>query len=511
MRRPFVILLFFLLIGILIGFYTGLQVTAAMLLIVLLLALLLLLTFRGSHLPFICMMTVFFGSFIFYIHSSADARLSEALQPMTLQAELLDYLKPKKYYYEADIKLISYATEDGYKGTGEKALLQLRGAEATNAMDLAPGSLLQLESAQLIKDLTDSYDSYDLYLRSKGYRYVIRTSGYNVSAIGARQKWPLLISSLKARIHIEDFFDAELMPKTASLIKSIIFGNQGYMQEELLESFSRSGTAHIVAVSGLHIGIIVLLIQKLFDLIGLGKNKALVLTLMLIYGYAYVVGFPVSIIRAGLMYLIYALAYFFDRRYDAVNSLMLVAVIAVSINPFVIFSVAFQMSFGATLSILMLYPKLLKLLEKLPRAIGSLIAITLAAQIGTMPITAYYFNQFSVISPLTNLLIVPCLGVVLTLGLAGGLLSLISVKAAAILMLPLSWVLKYIIAVVEVSSSLEYSSIGITGVGPLHMLLYYILLTVVYAALSYREVIIKNIRRLGNYELSTNNRGHQRE
>ncbi len=510
MRRPFVVLLFFLLSGILMALSTGLRVTPVVMLIVLLLTLLLLLTFGNRQMLIIFIAMVFFGSYIFYIHSSAEARLLEAHQPMILQAELLDYLKLKGYYYEAEIKVIGYDTAEGYKNSGEKALLQLRAAEAIDIKALTPGSLLQLEAAELIKNLIVSNDSYDLYLRSKGYRYVIRGSGYNVSQIGSVRKWPLLSSSLRARIHVEEFFDRALMPKAAALIKSILFGNQGYMQEELLAGFSRSGTAHIVAVSGLHIGIIVLLIQKLFDLIGLGKNRTIILTIVLIYGYAYIVGFPVSIIRAGLMYFIYALAYFFDRRYDAVNGLMLVAVIVISFNPFVVFSVAFQMSFSATLSILLLYPRLLKLMKRLPKAIGSLIAITLAAQIGTIPITAYYFKQLSVISPLTNLLIVPCMGLVLSLGLVGGMLSLISVKAAAIFMLPLSWVLKYILVIVEVSGNLKYASLEIKGVESWHMLLYYVLLTVIYIVLSYSAVMIKKLRRLGKYELSANSRGHQK-
>ena len=511
MRRPFVVLFIFLFIGIMCGYYTKFEVGVPFVVAMMLFCAIVLLVTEKGQLLLICFLGTLLGLYLYSFNANASAKLTGVNHPIILQVELQSSPQQKKYYQEAEIKIVSLEDEKGIRIIKERALLQLRGEGDYKQPRLSPGVLIRLKKAQLNKNLTLSdVESYDRYLRGKGYRYIIRADYGDIThlnnAEGPVSKFAS--SSYRAKAYIEGFFDKVLSVKQSSLIKSILFGNQGYMSEDDLNYFSKSGTSHIIAVSGLHIGILVLLIEKLFNFIGLGKNKSLLITLVVIYLYAYLVGFPVSIIRAGFMYFLYVLAYFTNRRYDAINSLMFIATVVIALNPFLIFSISFQMSFMATLSILTLYPKISKLLKRLPNFLSSLVGVTLAAQIGTLPIIAYYFKQISIIAPLTNLLIVPTLGMVLSLGLLSSVISLISIKVGVMIAYILRLVLNYMFYIVEKTGDAAYSSIEIAEITTVHIGVYYFILWVLYILFLHRKNLIFNIRKLGKHEPSTNKRGY---
>lgn len=504
MRRPFVVLFIFLLVGILVSMFFNLRINTIQFLIYFLLStVMILVTDKHQLLIIISLMTVF-GVFIYTDFVMEKALLSEKDHPFTLQAKALSEVRERRYHHEVEVLVLYVRDLEGKEIINEKAILQLYADEALMPQ-LPPGSYLELRRGRISVDLTSNeINSYERYLRSRGNKYIIRGSYEDISLLANEAFSPFELvgsTSYKLKAYILDFFDAVLSSENSSLIKSILFGNQGYMTEDLLGYFSRSGTSHIIAVSGLHIGILVLIIEKFFKVVGLGKNKSILMTLLILYLYSYMVGFPVSIIRAGFMYFLYVLAYFTNRRYDAINSLLFIALIAIIYNPFLIFSVSFQMSFAATLSILVLFPIFTSLLKKLPRAISSLLGVTLAAQIGTLPIAAFYFNQVSIVAPLTNMLIVPTLGVVLTLGLLSSFLSLFFLKLATIVSYPLGIVLGYVYYMVKKTSTLKYSSIEAAEVKLTHIYLYYLVLFAGLAMYNYREHVILYIRKLGKYEL----------
>ena len=512
MRRPFVVLFIFLLAGILLGFNSELKLSSVLIIVIILLSIMLFLVLESNQLFVICFATAAFGLFLFNLHNLQDSLSLYSWEDLNLKIELLSSPMQRGYYHEAEAKIISQRNAMGDALIEKKVLLQLRG-KGDAEKELLIGANIELQGANVVKNLMDDYGTgYDKYLRSKGYKYVIRGS---ISSIIFQEEYRAgVLKGISAagyirKVNVEGFFDAGLASKESALMKSVLFGNQGYMEEEHLDFFSKSGTAHIIAVSGLHVGILVILLEKLLTLLGIGKNKRLLVTLLFIYFYAYIVGFPVSIIRASSMYLLTIIAYFTNRRYDAINSLMLIAIVVIGLNPFMIYSISFQMSFGATLSILWLYPEISRLLKGLPRGLASLIAVTLAAQFGTLPITAYYFKQISIIAPITNLLIVPSLCLVLSLGLLGGIFSLAWIKPAKFFLIPLNYILKYIHFIVEKTSSIKFASIEVAEVGLLHIVIYYLMLYSVYIIYKKRVSIIIYVRKLGEHELSANNRGYK--
>lgn len=266
--------------------------------------------------------------------------------------------------------------------------------------------------------------SYDLYLKSRGIHNRLQASPSQVELLSREGVFHRAGLSGN-RQKVLNFLDRSLQEPQNQLLKSVLFGNQGFLQEDLREAFAQTGTAHIIAVSGLHVGILVLLFTFFFRVLGLGKQLYLWLVLGIIFLYGYTIAFPISMVRAGIMYGLYILAFYQHRPYDGPHALAVVGVLSVLINPLTLFTVSFQLSFTATASILFLYPKLKKGLNFLPKYFRNLVAVTIAAQLGTLPLMAYYFGQVSVISIGANLLLMPTMGMLLSLGITGILLGLI--------------------------------------------------------------------------------------
>ena len=142
---------------------------------------------------------------------------------------------------------------------------------------------------------------------------------------------------------------------------------------------------------------------------------------MVLAFYIVVTGGVASVIRASIMTWIYLFSRVISKKYDGISALSLAGLIILIPNPLLIFTASFQLSFLAAFSIILFYSPILEYLLKIrfmPPVIGQLLAVTLAAQLGTLPISIFHFHQLSIISPITNLLIIPSLGILLITSLS---------------------------------------------------------------------------------------------
>ncbi|NMA86903.1 MAG: ComEC family competence protein, partial [Tissierellia bacterium] len=218
--------------------------------------------------------------------------------------------------------------------------------------------------------------------------------------------------SLKIRFtkRIENILDHNLSNRNSSIMKSIILGKYNYLEEEDVNTFRDLGLAHILAVSGLHIGIISGSIFFLFSKLGLGKKANIILTIGILWTYAYIIGNPSSVLRANTMFSLFLISQILHEPYDSINTLAFSAFILLIINPFLVFSLGFQLSYLASFFILYLGPKLNRMFSKTLSGI-------MAAQIGLFPLQAYYFNRIPLLSIIANLLFMPIFSFVLILSI----------------------------------------------------------------------------------------------
>jgi len=222
----------------------------------------------------------------------------------------------------------------------------------------------------------------------------------------------------------------------------------------------------------------------LFLLLGIGlwRRQAFYFVLILLFIYIIMIGAPASAIRAGLMAGLLMLAQQIGRLRDASRGLVFAAVAMLAINPLLLkIDVGFQLSFIASLSIIYLKPIFDRKLEKLPEFLNlkDILTLTLAAQIGVLPILIFHFGQVSLISPIANLLIVPFLPFLMLSGLIISISGFISSLLSRLIAFPIYLLLNYIIKSVEILSGIPLAFFEIRYFHWVFLVAYYSILILI--------------------------------
>lgn len=198
-----------------------------------------------------------------------------------------------------------------------------------------------------------------------------------------------------------------------ALVTALMIGERAYLEPETVREFSYAGAIHVLSVSGLHVGIMYVLLDKLLFFLKRGKHGRKLQYILIIAGiwaYAVVTGLPSSVVRAALMFSIVAMANLFRRDSDNFNSVATAAFLQLFINPFELTQIGFQLSYLAVLGIFAFYRPFNNMVVTGNIAVAwiwSVIAVSLAAQLATGPLSVYYFNMFPVYFLITNLIVVP--------------------------------------------------------------------------------------------------------
>jgi len=261
---------------------------------------------------------------------------------------------------------------------------------------------------------------YPAYLATQG----IFLEGWTrepVETVAAGRGSTILAGIFRMRALLLRRLDAALPAQQAALLKATVLGDRSGLSPEVNQAFLDSGTYHILAISGLNVSLLAGTLFGLFRLLRASPRLAAASAAILVTLYAALAGASASVIRAAVMADAYLLAAILDRRGDLVNSLALSALALLWWNPRFLFEVGFQLTYLATLGILVILPRCEAALAPLPRAlrwVGESVAITLAATIMTLPILATAFNRVAPVGVLANLPIVPLSGLITALGTA---------------------------------------------------------------------------------------------
>lgn len=240
-------------------------------------------------------------------------------------------------------------------------------------------------------------------------------------------------SNLKSLItlNVKENLNTYLNSDNAKIAYSILFGEKENMSD-IYSIFSSAGIAHILAVSGLHIGFLVAMIVCFFKLIKCNKHVINVIVFVLLMFYCYLCGFTPSIVRAMIMSMVLLISKSYGKQYDALSSLSLAAIIILMFSPMSIFSVGFQLSFGCVFAIVSLTRPINNLLSKMkcPNFLLRPISISVAVNLGIMAITAAHFNEINFISTISNLIVLPvfsvCFGILFITSFIGLIVPVIN-------------------------------------------------------------------------------------
>jgi competence protein ComEC len=276
------------------------------------------------------------------------------------------------------------------------------------------------------KPLSDdaSFD-YPLYLRKQSCSAVafVRKQDWRlVEFIAPSGSQWLLFQSFEFRRNLFSKLRVILPDSHSfSIAAALMFGYKNELDKELRQSFSNIGAGHVLAVSGLHFNLIFGIAYFLLSFIGMSKKGRVVKQLILlpvIWGFAFLTGLSSSVIRAACMLSLWGFGNAFFYRPFGLNTLAATAFFMLLYNPLYLFDIGFQLSFLAVLSILIINLPLVQLYSsknKIIQYLWELVAVSVSAQIGVLPISLYYFHQFPVLFLVTNMLLIPLAGILMAL------------------------------------------------------------------------------------------------
>lgn len=209
-----------------------------------------------------------------------------------------------------------------------------------------------------------------------------------------------------------------------AIVTALVLGVKDYLDNEIRSAYSNTGAMHVLAVSGLHVGILFKILEWLLGWIkrkqSYGKWLFLGVVLVVLWFYAFITGLSASVLRAVIMFSMVAIASVIQRNSNIYNTIAFSALLILGYDPYLLFSVSFQLSYLAVLGIIYFFQKIYDLIRledifptmplwlfKILNFVWSITCVSIAAQLGTFPVGLYYFHQFPVYFMLSNLVVIP--------------------------------------------------------------------------------------------------------
>ncbi len=357
--------------------------------------------------------------------------------------------------------------------------------QAPREMDVRYGDQLQIFGAPTTPP-EDADFSYKDYLARQGIHSLVRYS--RVTVLARDQGSPFFAALYAFRDRALAAIYAILPDPSASLLAGILLGVDAGIPRDVSDAFSATNTAHIIAISGFNIAIVAGILSKLTQRV-VGARRATLIVIAGLAIYTLLVGAGASVVRAAIMGSLSVLALHYHRQNDALNALAVSALLMTAWNPFTLFDLGFQLSFLATLGLILYVTPLSNRFEsglarivpgeRAKQIVGALndsFIVTLAAQITSTPLIVFAFHRLSLVGLLTNFIVLPVQPAVMIWGGAATLIALV-VQPLGQMIAWIAWAfLEFTIAVVQWTARLPFAAIPVGRFDAPMLALYYIAL-----------------------------------
>jgi len=275
--------------------------------------------------------------------------------------------------------------------------------------------------------------NYRDYLKHRGIYCILSVKKNNlVKQLGRNTGSPLKSLTFRLRLRIKEVISKNLSFFSAGILNAIILGDRQDLSFYVRDALLKSGTVHIIAISGLHIGIVAFIILVMLKVLRIPRKPRYILTILILFIYCILTGANAPVVRATIMAVVLLFSYFLKREVNIYNFLSLAALIILVVNPWQLFEVSFQLSFLSVFSIVWLTPKIKAIFpERLYKIIGlrfliPTFSVSVAASLGLLPLIAYYFKIITPITILANMIIVPYMSIIVASGFALGLIGVLA-------------------------------------------------------------------------------------
>ena len=353
----------------------------------------------------------FIGKYIEDNNMILDQLIVEIVKPIKLTS--------KKVSVTANVKAIQYRGQSIQ--TGGKSIFYLN--KDSLSAKLLPGDILEFKNIQF-KNLTyhnnpGQFD-YATFLRFHQIHYANYINEWDKKGSTFNfLRYPTLIRNKALEVLKENVIIKSHFP----IVSALVLGYKDELSNHTKHSFSSTGAMHVLAVSGLHVGIIYFILKSIITLFTFYQRNLVFRNILLLIGiwiYALITGMSPSVLRACTMLSFLIIAEVFNRNTNVYNVLSASAILLLIINPYLIMQVGFQLSYLAVLGILYIQPKMEKIWAPkywLIQKIWTITTVSIAAQISTFPLGLLYFHQFPNYFLISNLVVIPAAFLILSLGI----------------------------------------------------------------------------------------------
>jgi competence protein ComEC len=336
-------------------------------------------------------------------------------------------LKSSMYHHKYEVEVVQI---DSVKTRGN-VLLNLEKDSLSTLLKVDELLYIKPNFEAISKPLNPHQFDYKYYLAKQGVYQQVSVNKNQFKSLGIQQ-FSLGGISAEFRNRVQQslqkhhFKDDEL-----AVINALLLGQRQEISKELLTNYSKAGAIHILAVSGLHVGILLWILTWLLvplERLKKGKMIKIVCIVLLLWMFAFIAGLTASVVRAVTMFTFLAVGLSFHRKNVILFSLISSMFFLLIFKPMFLFDVGFQLSYLAVFGIVFVQPKLFKLYEPkfwLDKKTWEITSVSVAAQVGVLPLSLYYFHQFPGLFMLSNLVIIPFLGAILVGGIIIIILALI--------------------------------------------------------------------------------------
>ena len=365
-------------------------------------------------------------------------------------------LKSNNYYHKYFVN-ISQLNDNSVKG---RVLLNISRDSLTNKTYNTGDKIYTESNFKLINKPLNPYQfNYRSYLTRQQIHYQISVKNKEIYFLNSEISIYSFLDKFRKKINTSlknnNFKNDEL-----AIINALLLGQRKDISKDLLQNYAEAGAMHLLAVSGLHIGVMLYLLNFLFkpiEYLKNGKNIKVIILIISLWLYAFLAGLSPSIIRAVTMFTAITIGQFSKKNTSTLHNLFISMFLLLLINPLYLFKVGFQLSYLAVFSIIYFYPLFIRFYNPkfwLIKKTWQLFTVSLSAQLGILPLSLYYFHQFPSLFFISSMVIIPFLGLILGLGILVIILSLLNTLPLFLAQL-FSWIISKMNAFIEFIANQE--------------------------------------------------------
>ncbi|MBC8755415.1 ComEC family competence protein [Kordia sp. YSTF-M3] len=356
----------------------------------------------------------------FHEEKNHETHFSKISAVETVQLRIREVLKSNRYYD----RYVGEMLKANEKLASGKVLLHIQKDSLSKPLHVDAVLHTTLLPKAIKPALNPTNFDYKTYLND---RYIYHQLYVKPSEFIVAKTHPKTVygyaDAIRTRIHknlVKSGFEADEL----AVVEALLLGQRQQISKELQANYANAGAIHILAISGLHIGILVLLLQFLLNPMNRfrkGKFVKLLLMVCMLWSFAVLSGLSASVVRAVTMFTAIVVASHFNRQTNTLQVLTVSMFFLLLCKPHFLFDVGFQLSYAAVFAIVWLQPLWKQLWNPksfVPKSFWSLLTVSFSAQLGVLPLSLYYFHQFPGLFFIANLTIIPVLGIILILGIS---------------------------------------------------------------------------------------------